>query len=110
MVTNLPHRSESGYDLNRQRGDDENQIKELNYELELDRTSCHRFLANPLRILMTAAAYVWMQDLRYGATGTRVAAAQLTTLREQPLQVAAWIEVSVRRIVAHLPRAFAAQA
>tara|TARA_R110002096_G_scaffold404653_1_gene602494 strand:- start:264 stop:1637 length:1374 start_codon:yes stop_codon:yes gene_type:complete len=110
VVTNLPHRPESIYDLYRQRGDDENRIKELHHGLELDRTSCHRFLANQFRVLMTAAAYVWMQELRRRAKGTRFAAAQVTTLREQLLKVAAWIEVSVRRIVVHLPRAFAAKA
>tara|TARA_R110002095_G_scaffold127439_1_gene110514 strand:+ start:62 stop:1435 length:1374 start_codon:yes stop_codon:yes gene_type:complete len=110
VVTNLPHRPESIYDLYRQRGDDENRIKELHHGLELDRTSCHRFLANQFRVLMTAAAYVWMQELRRRAKGTRFAAAQVMTLREQLLKVAAWIEVSVRRIVVHLPRAFAAKA
>ena len=110
VVTNLPHRPESIYDLYRQRGDDENRIKELHYGLELDRTSCHRFLANQLRVLMTAAAYVWMQELRRCAKGTRFAAAQVTTLREHLLKVAAWIEVSARRIVVHLPQAFPAKA
>jgi hypothetical protein len=110
VVTNLTHRPESIYDLYRQRGDDENRIKELHYGLELDRTSCHRFLANQLRVLMTAAAYVWMQELRHRAKGTSLATAQVTTLRERLLKIAAWIEVSVRRIVVHLPRAFAAKA
>ena len=110
VVTNLPYCPESIYDIYRQRGDDENRIKELHYGLQLDRTSCHRFLANQLRVLMTAAAYVWMQELRRVAKGTRFASAQVTKLREELLKVAAWIEVSVRRIVVHLPRAFAAKA
>ena len=109
VVTNLPHHPESIYDLYRQRGDAENRIKELHHGLELDRTSCHRFLANQFRVLMTAAAYVWMQELRHRAKGTRFAAAQVTTLRERLLKVAAWIEVSVRRIVVHLPESFAWQ-
>jgi len=107
VVTNLPHRPERIYDLYRQRGDDENRIKELHYGLELDRTSCHRFLANQLRVLMTAAAYVWMQELRRRAKGTSLAAAQVTTLRERLFKLAAWFEVSTRRIVVHLPRSFA---
>jgi hypothetical protein len=109
VVTNLPHRPESIYEIYRQRGDDENRIKELHHGLELDRTSCHRFLANQLRVLMTAAAYVWMQELRYRARGTRFASAQVTKLREQLIKVAVWIEVSVRRVLVHLPRAFAAK-
>lgn len=89
VVTNLPHRLEGIYDLYRQRGDDENRIKELHYGLELDRTSCHRSLANQLRVLMTAAAYVWMQELRRLAKGTSLAAAQVTTLRERLFKLAA---------------------
>lgn len=107
VVTNLPHRPERIYDLYRQRGDDENRIKELHHGLELDRTSCHRFLANQLRVLMTAAAYVMMQELRRRAVGTSCEAAQVTTLREHLLKLAAWFEVSTRRIVVHLPRSFA---
>jgi hypothetical protein len=107
VVTNLAHRPERVYDLYRQRGDDENRIKELHHGLELDRTSCHRFLANQLRVLMTAAAYVLMQELRRQARGTRCEAAQVTTLRERLLKLAAWFEVSVRRVVVHLPRSFA---
>ena len=43
------------------RGDVENRIKELRHGL--DRTSCCRFWANQLRVLLTAAAYVLMQEL-----------------------------------------------
>jgi len=107
VVTNLAHSPERVYDLYRQRGDDENRIKELHHGLELDRTSCHRFLANQLRVLMTAAAYVLLQELRRRAKGTRCEAAQVTTLRERLLKLAAWFEVSVRRVVVHLPRSFA---
>jgi hypothetical protein len=46
------------------RGDIENRIKELHEGMEIDRTSCHSFWANQFRVLMTAAAYVLMQELR----------------------------------------------
>ena len=36
------------------RGDVENRLKELHHGLELDRTSCSRFLANQFRVLLTA--------------------------------------------------------
>ncbi|MBU1699516.1 MAG: transposase [Candidatus Eisenbacteria bacterium] len=45
------------------RGDVENRIKELKVDLQNDRTSCTIFLANQLRVLMTAAAYVLLQEL-----------------------------------------------
>jgi hypothetical protein len=40
------------------RGDAENRIKELKDGLQIDGTSCTGFLANQLRVLLTAAAYV----------------------------------------------------
>ena len=85
------------------RGDAENRIKELKYGLEIDRTSCTDFLANQLRVLMTAAAYVLMQELRFRARGTGCARAQVAILRLRLLKIGAWIESSVRRIVLHLP-------
>jgi hypothetical protein len=44
------------------RGEIENRIKELHHGLEIDRTSCTSFLANQVRVLLTAAAYALMQD------------------------------------------------
>ncbi len=85
----------------------ENRIKELHHGLEIDRTSCPRFLANQLRVLLTAAAYVLMQELRRRAAGTSLARAQVSTLRERLLKLGARIERSVRRIVVHLPHSAA---
>jgi hypothetical protein len=87
------------------RGDIENRIKEL-HALEIDRTSCSRFWANQFRVLLTAAAYVLMQELRLGASGTDCARAQVTTLRERLLKLGARVMVSVRRMVVHLPESF----
>ena len=50
------------------RGDIENRIKELHDGLQIGRTSCCRFWANQLRVFLTAAAYVLMQELRLRAT------------------------------------------
>ncbi len=55
------------------RGDIENRIKELLDGLQIDRTSCCRFWANQLRVLLTAAAYVLMQELRLRAARTACA-------------------------------------
>jgi hypothetical protein len=88
------------------RGDIENRIKELHHGLEIDRTSCSRFLANQCRVLLTAAAYVLMQELRLRAAGTALARAQVWTLREQLLKVGARVSESVRRLVVHLPTSF----
>ena len=106
VVTNLRHTPKRVYAIYTDRGDAENRIKELKNDLALDRTSCSRFLANQFRVLLTAAAYVLMQELRFRARHTDCARAQVGTLRLRLLKLAAWIEVSVRRIVIHMPRRF----
>ena len=88
-----------------QRGEIENRIKEL-HAMEIDRTSCSRFWANQFRVLLTAAAYVLMQELRLAAAGTNCARAQVWTLRERFLKLGARVMVSVRRMVVHLPKSF----
>ncbi|MGH8326298.1 MAG: IS1380 family transposase, partial [Steroidobacteraceae bacterium] len=88
------------------RGEIENRIKELHHGLEIDRTSCVNFLANQLRVLLTAAAYVLMQELRLSARGRDCARAQVSTLRERLLKLGVWVERSVRRFVLHLPQSF----
>ncbi|HLN48170.1 MAG: IS1380 family transposase [Steroidobacteraceae bacterium] len=80
------------------RGDIENRIKELHHGLEIDRTSCSRFLANQLRGLLTAAAYVLYQELRLNAIRTAFRRAQVSTLREWLLKLGASVHSSVRRI------------
>jgi hypothetical protein len=85
------------------RGDIENRIKELHDGLQIGRTSCGRFWANQLRVLLTAAAYVLMQELRLRAARTACARAQVTTLRERLLKLGVQVVGSVRRIVLHLP-------
>jgi hypothetical protein len=85
------------------RGDIENRIKELHDGLQIGRTSCCRFWANQLRVLLTAAAYILMQELRLRAARTACARMQLTSLRERLLKLGVHVVVSVRRIVLHLP-------
>jgi hypothetical protein len=89
------------------RGEIENRIKELHHGLEIDRTSCSKFLANQFRVLLTAAAYVLIQELRRCAARTSCARAQVSTLRERLFKIGARVTVSVRRVVLHLPKSFA---
>ena len=104
VVTNLKTTPRHVYeDVYCARGDVENRLKELKLGLEIDRTSCTRFLANQFRVLLTAAAFVLMQELRLKARRTGCARAQVGTLRLRMLKLGAWIESSVRRIVIHLP-------
>jgi hypothetical protein len=85
------------------RGDIENRIKELQHDLAIGRTSCTTFWANQLRVSLTAAAYVLLQEIRLRAARTRWARAQVATLRLRLLKLGASVGTSVRRIVVHLP-------
>jgi hypothetical protein len=106
VITNLADPPEAVYQVYRERGDMENRLKELHHGLEMDRTSCHRFTANQFRVLLTAAAYILFQTLQAHAQDTACADAQVSTLRERLLKLAAWVERSVRRIVLHLPTTY----
>jgi hypothetical protein len=57
-------------------------------------------------VLLTAAAYVLMQELRLSAAGTNCARAQAWTLRERFLKLGARVVPSVWRMVVHLPQSF----
>ena len=88
VVTNLKTSPRHVYeDVYCARGDVENRLKELKLDLEIDRTSCTRFLANQLRVLMGAAAYVLMQELRLKARRTGCGRAQVSTLRLRLLKL-----------------------
>jgi len=104
VVTNVPGDPQELYeDVYCQRGEMENRIKEQQLGLFADRTSCHRFLANQFRLLLSSAAYVLMQALRREAlSGTELARAQVGTIRLKLLKVAARVVVSARRVVFHL--------
>jgi hypothetical protein len=104
VVTNVPGDPQELYEtVYCQRGAMENRIKEQQLELFADRTSCHTFLANQFRLLLSSAAYVLMQALRRTAlAGTELASAQVGTIRVKLLKVAARVVVRVRRVVFHL--------
>lgn len=104
VVTNLRRVPQRVYEaVYCQRAHIENRIKELHDGLAIDRTSCTSFWANQMRVMLTAAAYVLMQEIRLRARGTSLARAQVNTLRERLFKLGAWLEQSVRRVVLHLP-------
>ena len=106
VVTNLRQTPRFLYErISCARGDIDNRITELLDGLQIDRTSCCRFWANQLRVLLTAAAYVLMQELRLRAARTACARAQVTWLRDRLLTLGAHVVGSVRRVVLHLPTA-----
>ena len=104
VVTNLPGPAQQLYDqLYCQRGDMENRIKEQQLHLFSDRTSCHDFLANQFRVLLSAAAYILIDHLRREhLVDTELAAAQVQTIRLKLFKIGARVVWSVRRVVLHL--------
>jgi len=107
VVTNLSQTPQWIYErVYCHRGEIENRIKELHHGLEMDRTSCSSFWANQLRVFLTAAAYVLMQEIRLRLSRSSSARAQVSTLRDRFLKLGARVVESVRRIVVHLPASF----
>ncbi|MFN2374944.1 MAG: IS1380 family transposase [Candidatus Binatia bacterium] len=102
VVTNLRSGPERVYEIYRMRGESENRIKELQHGLVLDRTSCVKFRANQLRVLMTAAAYVLLQTLRCRLAKTSLARKQVESLRLMLLKIGARVVSSVRRTTIHM--------
>jgi hypothetical protein len=112
VVVNVPGDPQELYeDVYCQRGEIENRIKEQQLDLFADRTSCHRFLANQFRLLLSSAAYVLVQALRRMAlAGTELAEAQAGTIRLKLFKVAARVVVTARRVVFHLASSYPYQA
>jgi hypothetical protein len=108
VVTNVPGDPQELYeDVYCQRGEAENRIKEQQLDLFADRTSCHRFVANQFRLLLSSAAYVLVQTLRRTALrGTELAEAQVGTIRLKLFKVAARVVVTARRVVFHLSSSY----
>jgi hypothetical protein len=111
VVSNLPGNARGLYEvLYCARGEMENRIKEQQLMLFADRTSCHDFLANQFRLLLSAAAYVLVEGVRRVAlAGTQMARAQVSTIRLRLFKVAALVTVSVRRVYLRLASGFPLQ-
>jgi hypothetical protein len=85
------------------RGESENRIKELKLDLAMDRTSCSRFVANQVRVILAAAALTLFQEMRWRARRTRAARWSVQRIRNHLLKAATRVVESVRRVVCHLP-------
>ena len=100
VVTNLALPADQLYDgLYCQRGEAENRIKEVQLDLFGTRASCHKFLANWLRLMFAALAYTLMYRLRTVALGgTELARASAVTIRVKLLKIGAAILRNTRRV------------
>lgn len=81
------------------RGEMENRIKEQQLDLFADRTSCHKWWPNQLRVLFSAMAYVLTSCIRKtGLASTKMANAQPGTIRKKLFKIGAAIVRNTRRI------------
>ena len=108
IVTNLEGEAAALYErLYCARGEMENRIKEAQLGLFADRTSCHDFIANQFRLLLSSLAYILIERLRALALhGTEFARVQATTLRAKLLKIGAVIIRNTRRVRVLLSSAF----
>jgi hypothetical protein len=100
VVTSLDGEAQAIYDdIYCARGEMENRIKEQQLGLFADRTSCHGWWANQLRLLLSSAAYVLLETIRrIGLHGTELCKAQAATIRLKLLKIGTVIVRNTRRI------------
>lgn len=101
VATNLKGNNHTLYDLLYcQRGDMENKIKQQKLDLFSERTSCHAFIANQMRILFSGFAYVLLQGLkRLVLSKTKLSHAYAATIREHLIKIGAVVVRNTRRII-----------
>jgi hypothetical protein len=87
VVTTRPDPPEALYAWYTARGETENWIKDLKVACFADRLSCHRFLANQVRLLLHGAAYCLLDTLRRWLVRAGTARMQLDTLRLRLLKI-----------------------
>jgi len=84
------------YDRYVDRGAAENWIKDFKNALCGDRLSDHRFWANAFRLLLHAAAYWLLDQLRRWLLAAQAARLQLDTLPLRLIKIGGWIRESTR--------------
>src|SRR3989454_437448 len=86
------------------RGQMENEIKDHKLYLKSERTSCHRFEANQVRLLLHSAAYVLLDTLRREVLRTTSwACATMATIQLRLLKLGARVQEFKERITIALP-------
>ena len=79
------------YDWYVDRGEAENWIKDFKNALSADRLSDHRFWANAFRLLLHAAAFWLLDQLRRWLLSAQAARLQLDTLRLRVIKIGGWV-------------------
>lgn len=98
VVTTRSDPPEDLYAWYTDRGETENWIKDLKRGCFADRLSCHRFLANQLRLLLHAAAYCLLDTLRRWLVAAGAARMQLDTLRLRLIKIGGRVRQTATRL------------
>lgn len=102
VVTNITDGgAEQLYDRYAERGESENRIKELKNDLQIDRTSCHAFLANQFRLFLHATAFILFNFLRKLLWGTQWAKARVCRLQRDLIKLGVRVKENSRTIWLH---------
>ena len=92
VVSTRPDRPTELYDWYVRRGEAEGWIKDFKRALKADRLSCHRFWANQFRLLLHAAAYWLLDELRRSLMAAGIRRMQLDTLRLYLIKIGGGLE------------------
>jgi hypothetical protein len=84
------------YDHYVDRGESENWIKDFKNALHADRLSDHCFWANAFRLLLHAAAYWLLDQLRRWLLSAQAPRLQFDTLRLRVIKIGGWVRESTR--------------
>jgi len=100
IITNLPGKPQELYEKTYcARGEMENRIKEQQLDLYADRTSCHDWWPNQLRLLLSSLAYVLVESIRSLALkGSKMAQSTAGTIRLKLFKIGAIVLRNTRRI------------
>ena len=98
VVTTRAEDPETLYDHYVDRGETENWIKDLKRACFADRLSCHRFLANQVRLLLHAAAYTLLHTLRQWLVAAGAERLTLETLRLRLLKIGGRVRQLATRV------------
>ena len=90
------------YDWYVRRGETESWIKDFKRALKADRLSCQRFFANQFRLLLHAAAYWLLDELRRRLMAAGVRRMQLDTLRLAFIKVGGRVRQLLTKVRLHL--------
>lgn len=100
IITNLRGEPQDLYESSYcARGEMENRIKEQQLDLYADRTSCHDWWPNQLRLLLSSLAYSLIESIRsFALTGSKMARSTVGTIRLKLFKIGAVILRNTRRI------------